>query len=136
MEKKLKTFKFKTDFYYETALDFCMHLGYNPYNIATITGYTAATIKRWLKNNNPPPWLLPFLYALAGGQLQRGFNDWRLIDGQVFAPGLRYPLTSSQVEAYTWHLSALHQALSRETATRPAQNSAVIINFTHRRLKK
>lgn len=99
--QKCKKIHFHPDFYYETAQDFCFHLGINPDDIANITGHSIATVRRWLKSDTCPPWLLPLLYAATGGVLTRGFYGWRLNHGLVNTHGLRYPLTASQVESCT-----------------------------------
>jgi len=114
MKKKLKKFHFKPDFYFETANDFCLHLGICKNDIANLTGITPKTAQKWIDNNTPPPWLLPFLYAVYGGVIScKSFYGWHLNNGMVNAPGIRYGLTASQVEAYCWHLDILAQAQSK-----------------------
>ena len=136
MKNKWKKIYFKPDFYYDSALGFCLHLGIHAEDIAEMTDYSVATVKRWLKDDTAPPWLLPLLYASEGGILGKGFDGWRLTRGLVCAPGIRYPLTASQVESYTWHLDILHQAHSALEQQRHAQTardqvtpSAQVIEF-------
>ncbi len=79
VKKSLKKIYFRPDFYYETANDFCLHLGITPEDIASITGYTTKTAKKWIDTNKPPKWLLPFLYASYGRVISsKGFDGWIL----------------------------------------------------------
>jgi len=137
MKKKLKKLYFRPDFYYETANDFCLHLGISPEDIANLTGYHHKTAKKWINSNNPPQWLLPFLYAIYGGVISdKAFYGWNLNNGIVNAPGIRYGLTASQIETYCWHLDTLKQSQSHVhhlkkqlTNKKDHQSTAVIINF-------
>lgn len=111
MKKNCKTLYFRPDFYFETANDFCLHLGISYQDIASLTGYHEKTIEKWIKNDNPKPWLLPFLYAVYGGVISsKSFYGWNLNNGMVNAPGIRYGLTCSQIESYCWHLGTLKQS--------------------------
>lgn len=137
MEKKLKYFSFRPDFYFETATDFCLHLGISIEDIANLTGYHPKTAQKWINNDTAPVWLLPFLYAVYGGVIScSSFYGWNLNDGMVNAPGIRYGLTCSQIETYCWHLDTLKQSqatvryLEQCQAQKTAvKNTAVIIQF-------
>jgi len=110
MKKKLKNFYFRPDFYYETAKDFCFHLGFNPDDIANLTGVTHKTAAKWINTNQPPPWLLPFLYAVNGGVIScKDFYGWRLADGYVINPGIKKPLTFSEIESLPWYMETMRQ---------------------------
>ncbi len=114
MKKNLKKVSFRPDFYFETAKDFCFHLGIDQYDIANLTGTHPKTAKKWIDTNKPPVWLLPFLYAVTGGVISsKEFYGWKLDKGVVIAPGNRYPLTASQIESYCWHLDAMRQSQAR-----------------------
>jgi len=82
VKKKLKKIYFRPDFYYQTANDFCLlHLGITPEDIAELTGYTTKAARKWIKDDNPPKWLLPFLYAAYGRVISsKGFDGWILND--------------------------------------------------------
>lgn len=111
MKKNLKKFYFRPDFYFETANDFCLHLGYSAKDIADLTGVHPRTAEKWIKTNKPPPWLLPFLYAVHGGVISsKDFYGWRLHDGYVYAPGIRDRLTCSEVESLPWFKQTLKQS--------------------------
>jgi len=116
MKKKLKKIYFRPDFYFESANDFCLHLGLSANDIANVTGVTSKTAENWIKNDKSPPWLLPLLYAVCGGVIScKAFYGWRLNNGTVDAPNTRYPLTASQIEAYCWHLDTLRQSQAHVT---------------------
>lgn len=136
MKNNLKKFHFQPDFYFETANDFCLHLGISEFDIANLTGYHHKTAKKWIDNDTPPPWLLPFLYAVTGGVIScNSFYGWNLNNGIVNAPGVRYGLTASQIEAYCWHLDILAQAQSKlrgqhkQQAIKKAGFRPKILNF-------
>lgn len=135
MKNNLKIISLHPDFYYETTLDFCLHLGINPDQLAEWTGYTVSTARRLIKNNNPPRWLLPFLYACAGGVLCPDFYGFRLIDGRLTAPTLRGDLTASQISQYSWHLGVLSQyrdELARLTQPQKNRPQAAVLQFPGR----
>ena len=138
MKKKLKKIYFRPDFYYETANDFCLHLGITPDDIANLTGCHTKTASNWIKNDNPPVWLLPFLYAAYGRVISsKGFDGWILNDGLVDTPANRYSLTSVQIETYYWHLDTLKQLQTKLHDYRQKaiakkndhQQTAVILQF-------
>ncbi len=113
MKKKCKNFYFRPDFYFETPRDFCLHLGYSADDVAKLTGVTPRTARRWLAGR-PPRWLLPFLYAVSGGVIScDSFYGWQCRpDGYLYVPGLRTPLTASQVHAMHWTEQTLSECFS------------------------
>lgn len=123
---------FRPDFYYETAADFCFHLGFNPDQVAEYTGASIGTARRWIKTNRPPPWLLPFLYCCAGGVVCADFYGFRLIDGILTAPTLKGSLTAAQVALYSWHIGALalYQAENeKRTRAQNGRSLAAVLKF-------
>lgn len=133
--RNAKKIYFKPDFYYETTRDFCLHLGYNAQDVAELTGVSVQTARRWIRSDNPPRWLLPFLYATSGRVLAPGFDGWLFKDGTLAARGFRFTLSASQIQAYTWHLEQisimqltigrLKKAIAQEKE-KPQQKAAVI----------
>lgn len=134
--KKVKKIHFRPDFYYETAQDFCFHLGIDAQDIANLTGSHPSTATKWLKNDRCPCWLLPFLYAACGGIISdKAFYGWNLNNGIVNAPGIRYGLTAAQIESYCWHMDTLKQsqALIAKLNNQQQKPSAIIIPFPNSR---
>ena len=122
MENNLKKFHFRPDFYFESASDFCYHLVISKYDIASLTGCHPNTAQKWINSDDPPRWLLPFLYAVCGGVICcDSFYGWKLHDGMIYAPGLRYGLTASQVESFPWYIDTLKQSQARLRKLKKAQ---------------
>lgn len=136
MKNKLKKFYFHPDFYYESTNDFCLHTGFNKNDIANLTGCHPKTAKNWIYSDQPPPWLLPFLYAVYGGVIScDSFYGWNLNKGLLHCPGNRYGLTASQIEAYHWHLDrtlklqSINRHLQEQQKNKPARLRSVVLDF-------
>ncbi|PCI36850.1 MAG: hypothetical protein COB50_04205 [Thiotrichales bacterium] len=128
MKKRIKNIYFKPHFYYETTIEFCLHLGFSANDIAELTGCHVKTSKKWMKSDKPPIWLLPFLYAAAGHVISsKGFEGWKLENSTVYTDNSSEGLKSVQIETYYWHLDILKQAHSKlnKTNNRKFKNNSI-----------